>query len=805
VTGQAEGGGEIEHAPAADGVTQAPTAASAAPVPVTAPAPAEPPAEEAKSLQDVPADRKIIRTGEMNFEVDNFDAAYKRLYDIVHEFHGFIGSTDSERLPNGKVHGDITVRVPPENLDTLVLALRALGDLQSQQVNSQDITREYTDLESELRAGKAMEDRLIDLIRTGKGQIKELLAAENELGDWRAKDEKIQGEINYDNNQIALSTLTVTLTEKDLGQAAVASETRTVSAGLEVEDVRRVHDDMLQAVDAAKGHVIHAELSELEAGEFTANIVAAIPPDAAGGVIDHLQQLGHVTRMESHTEETINGQSAPPGMKVERADTVLNLSIFNVAAYTARVTDNVSVGCADVESAYRALLDFVNKSDGGRVVSSSLTRPTPDSSAGSVVFELRETSADAALAYLRELGTVLQLNVTQNPDSSNVTSSKRAFTVTLAPINEIAARETDELTLLPRSGDLKAAFNNLLEFAAKPENGARVIDKDLEQDNGTYTAASISMEVSRATLGAANSAIAAAGKIIAQKASRQPDSANSVDSKVLFNFSFVNVDAMEPQETLTRTLAANDVAQAYHVILDAANGLSANVHTAQLDDSDSQHVSGDLEFLIPADKQAIVQDAIDKASVTLGGSVQRVPAGEVATDLKVRFRLHLVEADQLPPRRTYQMEVQAAQPISASAEVANAAVNAGGKIVEQSSNLHSNGSAEAHLVVELPLSAAAALDDAACGKGTVHTNQSNEDTSAPGGAAARGRLEMQFVSETPVLADDNGILATIKSGLVTSVRGLVWSLQWVVIGLCLVGPWTAIGWVGWKIWKRRKV
>ncbi|HUB27208.1 MAG TPA: DUF4349 domain-containing protein [Tepidisphaeraceae bacterium] len=777
-------------------------APSEAPVPAAAPAAAE--AAKSTPAQEIPDDRKIIRTGEMNFEVDNFDSAYKRLYSIVHENRGFISGTDSERLPNGKMHGDVTVRVPPENLDTLVLALRALGDLQSQQVNSQDVTKEYTDLAGALRAGKAMEDRLIDLIHTGRGQIKDLLAAENELGQWREKDETLQGQINYYNNQISLSTLTVTLTEKDIGQASEATETRTVSAGLEVEDVRKVHDEILNAVDAAKGHIIHAELSEQEAGEFTSTIVAAIPPDAAEGVIDQLARLGHVTRMQSHTEETVKGEPAPPDMKVERADTVLNLSIFNVAAYTARVTDNLSIACEDVESAYRALLDFVNKSDGGRVVSFSLTRPTPDTPTGSVVFEVRETSADAAAAYLRGLGTVLQLNVNENADGDNVTSSKRAFTVTLVPIDQIPPRETQDVTLLPAGGDLRAAFNALLDFASKPENGARIIDKDLEQQNGAFSAASITMEVSRATLSKADSAILAAGKIIDRKATRQADSANCIDSEVLLNFSFVNVDALEPSQTLTRTVAAGDVARSFHAILDAATGAGASVQTAQVDDSDAQHVSADLEFIVHADKQADVQAAIDKAAFTLGGTVQRAAATEASTDLNMRFRLHLVETDQLSPRRTYQLEVQAAQPIGASGQIANAALAAGGKVIEQSTNLHPDGTADAHLIVELPLSAAAALDDAACGTGTVHSNQSSEDTSAPGGPAARGRLEMQFVSAAPGFASSNGIFATVQNGLQASLGGLLWSVQWLVIGLCLAGPWAAIAWVGWWVWKRRR-
>lgn len=230
------------------------------------------------------------------------------------------------------------------------------------------------------------------------------------------------------------------MVEKDIGQAATATQTQTVNAGLEADDVSHVRDAITSAIDAAKGRILQSELNENDPGQFTATIVAAIPPDTSGAVLDRLAQLGRITRMESHINQSVNGQTAPPGLRVERSDTMLNLSIYNVAACPARVTDDLSLACDDVDRSYHALLDFVTKSTGGRIVSSSLTRPTPDTSNGVVAFEVSEPIAPAALDFLQNSGTVLQLNVTENPDSANVTSSKRAFTVRLNPISSIAPR-----------------------------------------------------------------------------------------------------------------------------------------------------------------------------------------------------------------------------------------------------------------------------------------------------------------------------------------------------------------------------
>ncbi|WP_162669610.1 DUF4349 domain-containing protein [Gemmata massiliana] len=49
-------------------------------------------------------------------------------------------------------------------------------------LTSQDVTKAYTDTESRLRGARTMEQRLLQIIKEGKGEIKQLLEAERELG-----------------------------------------------------------------------------------------------------------------------------------------------------------------------------------------------------------------------------------------------------------------------------------------------------------------------------------------------------------------------------------------------------------------------------------------------------------------------------------------------------------------------------------------------------------------------------------------------------------------------------------------------
>src|SRR5207302_8257360 len=100
-------------------------------------------------------------------------------------------------------------------------------------------TKQYTDIESQLRAARTIEERLIQIIKTGKGEIKDLVAAERELGVWRTKIEEMEGEIRYYGNQVSLSTLTITLTEKELQTPTAIVVTETVTVRIDVDEVAK--------------------------------------------------------------------------------------------------------------------------------------------------------------------------------------------------------------------------------------------------------------------------------------------------------------------------------------------------------------------------------------------------------------------------------------------------------------------------------------------------------------------------------------------------------------------------------------
>ena len=564
--------------------------------------PATPQSAKPPAAQVEPATRRVIRNGEMSFEVDRFDSAFAQVSKLATESGGYVGTSSSQKLPNGKVQGKVTVRVPPDRLDTLVLQLRGIGDLTAQSLEAQDVSKSYTDLESQLRAARAMEERLITIIKEGKGQIKDLLAAEKELGVWRTKVEELVGQIRFYDNQVALATLNVTLTERDISTPATARESENVDAGIESDDVEKARAGALKAIEEAKGRVVQSELKRYDAGQFGATIVADVPPDAAGTLLDRLKQLGKVARLDVQRKQTADdtkpkntATNAP--VRVERRDTRFNLSIYNLANVAPRQTATLSLAADDVEQAYQAILDRVTKA-GGRILSSNLNRQKPEQTTGTIAFEVPSGEADAVTNDLRAAGEALALTVAANPDVQNVTTAKRGFNVSIISTAAVTPRETATIHLA--AIDVAQARERILSVATTQPVHVRAAQ--LNENDRQNVTASLELDVKRAALPAVETALADAGQVIKRTSSRAADADNTLDSKIRLSLTLVPADRLPPRETTTLTVELKDVEAAMASLQAAASESNGRVVVSNLQkDRDGRGVAR-VAVDVPLDK-----------------------------------------------------------------------------------------------------------------------------------------------------------------------------------------------------------
>lgn len=881
----------------------APVAADPAPA-ATDPAPKPPPPQ----IQNA-AERKIIRNGSMTFEVDGFDSAAIQIAKIAAEEGGFIATTDSEKLPNGKVKGTIIVRVPPDRLDTLVLKLRGMGDLRSQKITAQDVTKQYTDIDSQLKAGRAMEARFIEIIKTGKGEIKDLIEAEKQLGVWREKIEMLEGEIRYLNNLVSFSTLAVTLMERDIKTPTAAFEQEEVQMGIETEDVEKARAEALQAIDQAKGRVFASDLRKEEGGRLSSTIVAEVAPDAAGPLTDRFKQLGTVARFDVDRKTTTQGGVGPimPQLKVERRNTRFQVNLYNLAKVQPRRSTALSIAAADVEQVYRGILDQV-RSAGGQIGSSQLNRPRGNQPTGTIQFHIATDKADVVLAAIRAGVEVMQLDVTQSQDLANTTEAKQGFTVQVLSLASVDPRETTSLQIA--SSEVPEAYNRLLE--AVQAAGGRVLESQLSNQDTNNVAGVLAFDVTRDKYAAIDAALRPAGIVVSRNVQRSPDHASTVDSKVRLRIELYDTIRLTPRESFTIVIATRNVAESFNKALESARAAGAKVLGSQLHQNDPRKVFGEMTVHVPTEAWPQVETALKEAGIELSrirsyaqdgprtvstkiglnvwiGDQRELAAREevsmhvVVPDVrarynamvemlarldaqihesrfdesnrqklvgvlkftiqqqdrsnieqamtqgadvfnrslkrnqevryseerlyKVTYEVQLLDAGQQGPRQVYETAIESPTVAQSVTDIEAAAIARGGRKADSSLDTV-DGVDKGMIVLDVPLAQAGPMLQEIRNEAqrVVSTTMVRNDQVAEG-SLSRARIKVTL-STPPKAAEivgaDQGVWASIRDGLRTGVQGLLTSLTWIVVGLCLIGPFLLLAWAIWKMWRKSR-
>lgn len=156
--------------------------------------------------------RRVIRTGALLVEVDDFDASVRRLVTLAEGAGGFVASS-AYAEGQGRPEGTFIVRVPANRFGGLLTSLEALGRVRERRISGQDVTEEFVDLEARVRNLERHEQRLLSFMDRAT-KVSDLLAIEQELARVRGEIEALTGHLRVLGNQVELATIEVSLRQK---------------------------------------------------------------------------------------------------------------------------------------------------------------------------------------------------------------------------------------------------------------------------------------------------------------------------------------------------------------------------------------------------------------------------------------------------------------------------------------------------------------------------------------------------------------------------------------------------------------
>jgi hypothetical protein len=190
--------------------------------------PAAAPSEQEASSRNISTGslevkRIVIKNAEISLIVDDPVSSLDRLSQMAERMGGYVVSANvyQQRIAGGNEvpQASLTIRVPAESLNDALAQIEAETSrpLMNKNINSQDVTSTYVDLQSRLRNLEVAEAQLQEIMSSAK-KTEEVLSVYSQLTNVRSEIEVIKGQIQYYDQASSLSSISIQLVANEAVQ-----------------------------------------------------------------------------------------------------------------------------------------------------------------------------------------------------------------------------------------------------------------------------------------------------------------------------------------------------------------------------------------------------------------------------------------------------------------------------------------------------------------------------------------------------------------------------------------------------------
>lgn len=177
---------------------------------------AAPPPPSAEGLEVDPkglGEQKLIKTARQLIEVGDYEQSRAKIDSLTKRYKAWISSENMSNY-DYRLSNSLTIRVPATSLDELIQEFQTLAKrVESQSVETLDVTEEFIDIESRLKNQRSVEQTFISLLRR-TDSIEQILQIESKLAEVRGEIESIEGRLKYLGNRVVYSTINLHIYQK---------------------------------------------------------------------------------------------------------------------------------------------------------------------------------------------------------------------------------------------------------------------------------------------------------------------------------------------------------------------------------------------------------------------------------------------------------------------------------------------------------------------------------------------------------------------------------------------------------------
>ena len=173
------------------------------------------PAENGNTQNPAEQARKWIVTVRMEAETDDLDVLLAQLESKIAGMSGYV---EDQQVYNGSAYSgrryryaNLTVRVPADQVEAFTEHMSGISNIISKNKSMDDVTLQYVATESRMKALKAEEERLLELMAQAEN-MSDLLQIEARLTDVRYELESVTSQLRVYDNLVDYATIHLNLT-----------------------------------------------------------------------------------------------------------------------------------------------------------------------------------------------------------------------------------------------------------------------------------------------------------------------------------------------------------------------------------------------------------------------------------------------------------------------------------------------------------------------------------------------------------------------------------------------------------------
>jgi len=173
--------------------------------------------QELSSSTSQVSGQKLIKDVSMSVETKTFDEFISELNKQIIELDGYVESSDvsgGSYLYESDRSGYLVARIPAEQLEGFVTTVKEKGNVVHISEQTTDVTLQYVDLESHLKALRLEQETLLGLLENAT-KMEDVIAIQSQLTQVRYEIESNESQVRTYDNLVNYSTVRIDITEVD--------------------------------------------------------------------------------------------------------------------------------------------------------------------------------------------------------------------------------------------------------------------------------------------------------------------------------------------------------------------------------------------------------------------------------------------------------------------------------------------------------------------------------------------------------------------------------------------------------------